>query len=332
MTPGQHPCGRLITSLWAMALAAVLTSGAIRQSAGGQTEGRRMPTQIPGDDSAPADRLPDAQAARMPLIPAGTVISNHAPVGWTHLIDKSHPKMHYGDVNRVPKPVRALSGMFFTAMLARVSPPDGRKNAGYRLDEVAIAMGTRIGSADVVITPETQKRLGANLGLLPRIALERGYERFKTVTVAARTSTMAVIDGPAMMLRDGKHRPVVLRYIVLVHPQTGDLETLLWAISQDDQGAYEGMISACEWLAPNQVEERLLHVDATEFAFGLITENAMAIVHLCKGRMQIAFPPDVKRVAGAARLSQDSAQALEKRMWELLQSAAAIAQKPKRDA
>jgi hypothetical protein len=322
----------LFTSLWAMALASVLTSGTIRESAGSQTEGRRVPTQIPRDDSAPGDRQPDSRPARMALIPAGTVISNKAPLGWTHLIDKSHPKMHYGDVDQVPKPVRALSGMFFTAMLARVRPPDGRDNAGYRLDEVAIAMGTRIGAADTIITPETQKRLGAHLGLLPRIALERGYERFKTVTVAARTSTMAVVDGPAMMLRDGKHRPVVLRYAILVHPRTGDLETLLWAISQDDQGAYEGMISVCEWLLPNQVEERLLHVDATEFAFGLITENAMAIVHLCKGRMQIGFPPDVKRIAAASRLSQESAQELEKRLWALLQSAAASDRKPKGDA
>ena len=125
---------------------------------------------------------------------------------------------------------------------------------------------------------------------------------------------------------------MVLRYIVLVHPQTGELETLMWAIGQDDEGAYEGMISDCEWLAPNQVEERLLHVDATEFVLGLITENAMAIVHLCKGRMQVAIPPDVKRIAAAPRLSQESTQALEKRMWELLHSAAAIARKPKRDA
>ncbi len=332
MTAGQHPCSRLIRSLWATAVALVLTSATIRESAGCQIEERRVPTQSSRDDSDPADRIPDPQSARIALIPAGTVISNHAPAGWTHLIDKSHPKMHYGDVDQVPKPIRALSGMFFTAMLARVSPPDGRANAGYRLDEVAIAMGTKIGAADTIITPETQKKLGANLGLLPRIALDRGYERFKTVTVAARTSTMAVVDGPAMMVRGGKHRPVVLRYIILVHPQTGDLETLLWAISQDDEGAYEGMISACEWLAPNQVEERLLHVDATEFAFGLITENAMAILHLCKGRMEIGFPPDVKRVAGAARLSQASAQALEKRLWELLQSAVASAAKPKRDA
>ena len=193
MTPGQHPCGRLITSLGVVALAAVLISGAIRASGGGQTEERRVATQIPRDDSAPADRLPDARAARIALIPAGTIISNRAPAGWTHLIDKSHPKMHYGDVDRVPRPVRALSGMFFTAMLARVSPPDGRESTGYRLDEVAIAMGTRIGAADVIITPETQKKLGANLGLLPRIALERGYERFKTVTVAAHQ-------------HDGRHR------------------------------------------------------------------------------------------------------------------------------
>ncbi len=332
MTLGQHPCGRMTISLSAVALASVLACGTIRNSAGSQGEGRRAPAQSPRDDSAPPNRQPDSNAPSIAFIPPGTVISNKAPAGWTHLIDKSLPRMHYGDVDQVPKPVQALSGMFFTSMLARVRPPDGPESPGYRLDEVAIAMGTRIGAADTIITPETQKRLGARLGLLPRIALERGYERLKTVKVAARTPTMAVIDGPAMMLRGGKHRPVVLRYTVLVHPRTGDLETLLWVISQDDQGAYEGMISVCEWLLPNQIEERLLHVDASEFVLGLITENAMAIVHLCKGRMQIPFPPDVKRIATDPRLSPTSARELEKRLWELMQKATASDRKQKRDA
>jgi hypothetical protein len=282
-----------------------------------------MPSQLPRDDTAPGNRQPNSRAPRLALIPAGTVICDKAPQDWTHLIDKSQPKMHYGDVDQVPKPVRALSGMFFTAILARVCPPNGLENAGYRLGEVAIAMGTRIGAADTIITPDTHKKLGANLGLLPRIALERGYERLGTVTVAARTSTLAIIDGPALMLREGKHRPIIVRRAILVDPRTGELESLLWAIGQDDRGASEGMIGACDWLPPNQVEDRLLHVDATEFAFGMITENAVAIVHLFTGRMQIPFPPDVKRIAEELRPSHDSALEFEKQIWELLRSAAA---------
>jgi hypothetical protein len=319
----------LFTSHWAIVLATVVILAGF---AGAQTQGRRVQSQTPRNDPAPENGQPDLRAARLAFIPAGTVISNKAPAGWTHLIDKSLPRMHYGDVDQVPKPVQALSGMFFTAMLARVRPPDGRENAVYRLDEVAIAMGTRIGAADVIITPETQKRLGAHLGLLPRVALERGYERLKTVRVAARTNTMAVIDGPAMILRDGRHRPVVLRYAVLVHPRTGELETLMWAIIQDDRGAYLGMISPCEWLPPNQIEERLLHVDAREFVLGLITENAMAIVNICKGRMELAFPPDVKRIAEAARLTDFSARQLEARLWELLAAATTSDRQPKRNA
>jgi hypothetical protein len=226
--------------------------------------------------------------------------------------------MHYGDVNQVPAPVRKLSGMFFTALIARVRPGDGQDETSYRLDKVAIAMGTRVGENDVVITPATQKRLGANLGLLARIALERGYERFQGVTVAARTSTMEVIDGPAMMVRGGKHRPVVLRYAILVDPRTGQLTTLMWAIAQDDRGTYQGVISDCEWLPPNQVEVRLLHVDASEFSFGLITENAMAIMQLCKGQAQVDFSPELKRLAGAARFRLEAPRDLEERLREAL--------------
>jgi hypothetical protein len=322
----------MITSPWALFIASFAILAAFQEPASSQTQGRGVESQRARDDLGPGDRRAATRVDKsVSFIPAGTVIGNTPPAGWTHMIAKSRPKMQYGDVALVPKPVQALSGMFFTALIARVSPPDGRDGNGYRLDEAALGMGTRIGATDMIITPETQKRLGANLGLLARVALERGYERLSLVKVAARTDTMAVIDAPIMLLRQGKHRPVMLRYAVLVDPRTGSLEMMMWAISQDDQGAYEGLISGCEWLSTNVVETRLLHVDASEFTLGLITENALAMVHWPQGRMQFEFPPESKRLAATPRPSQQLAPELEQQLWEFLRSAATNARQTQSD-
>ena len=273
-----------------------------------------------GADPGSENTMPDPTAPRIALIPAGTVVASTPPRGWTHLIIKSLPKMDCGDVDQVPETVRRLSGMFFCAMLARVAPPDVKHPRGYRLEEVAINLGTRIGANDTVITPETQARLGADLGFLARIALDRGAERLKGVKVVARTRTMAVIDGPAMMVRDQKHRPVILRYAIMVDPMTGQLETLVWAIAQDDRGAYLGMFAASELLPPNKIADRGMHVDANEFSFGLITENAVALVDLHKGRATIEFPAEIMRLAGQPRFTEASTADLERKLWPLIRS------------
>ena len=60
-------------------------------------------------------------------------------------------------------------------------------------------------------------------------------------------------------------------------------------------------------MPPDKVEPRILHVDANEFCLGLITEKALAMVRLYRGQKQLAFPEDVKPLAGRARLGPESA-------------------------
>ena len=69
-----------------------------------------------------------------------------------------------------------------------------------------------------------------------------------------------------------------------------------------------------------------------EFVLGLITENALAILELCHGRMTIPIPANLKQLAATAHPSQQSTVELEKRLWQLLRSAAASEPKRRRDA
>jgi hypothetical protein len=256
------------------------------------------------------------------LIPPGTVIGAQAPEGWTHLLIKSQPRAAEGDVDQLSADVRELSGLFFTALLARVDEREFRGQRRYVLAAVASGLGTRIGERDTIISPDTQEKLGANLGFLARIALRKGSDRLDKVRVVARSESLALIDAPVMMLREGRHQPVALRYAVMVDPPSGRLETLLWAIREDGRGGYRGVLGVAEWLPPNKIEERILHVDANEFSLGLPTENALAMVRLYRGQKQLQFSEDLKASAGKARLTPEAAVALETGLWGLIRAAA----------
>jgi hypothetical protein len=208
-------------------------------------------------------------------------------------------------------------------MLARVEAQPGTPAPRYRLAEVAVGLGTRIGDRDVIVTAETGSRLGANLGVLGGLALSRGYARLHEVPSVVRSDTMIIIDGATTMVRGDRHRPVVLRYVNMVDPKTGRLDSLMWAIDRDDHGKYLGVDGVMEWLPPNMVQGRVLHVDAREFSFGLITESALAMTRLYHGQKQITIPESFRSLAGASALTPESAAQMETTLRELLRRAEA---------
>jgi hypothetical protein len=255
----------------------------------------------------------DVTVRPLDLIPAGTVIGNEAPEGWTHLLLKSRPRAGAGDVGRLSADQVDLASFLITALVADVRR-DGRR---YRLSRVAVGMGTRVGDRDVIITPATQKGLGADLGFVARIVLSRAQEKLAGVVRVAGSPRMAVFDAPNLMLRGGGHRPVVLRYAVLVEEATGRLDTLVWLL--DAEGS--GPSLPAEWLAPSQVEDCVLHVDAREFTLGLPNEQSFALCRLPRGRRQLEFAPSLRTLAGRPRLSQAAAEELEVELRAALKGA-----------
>jgi hypothetical protein len=259
----------------------------------------------------------DVAGRRLDLIPAGTIISTEAPCGWSHLILKSHPRPAAGDFRHLSEESTRLASLLFTALVAdvRVEGP------GHRLERIAAGMGTRIGDADVIVTPETQARLGADFGFVARIVLSKAQERLGEIAVVARAPTFALFDAPGLMLRRERHRPVVLRYAVLVEETTGMLDTLLWLLDKDEDGNYVGPAGPMEWLPPNKIEDCVLHVDSREFALGNPTEKAFAISRLPQGRKQVAFPASLREVAARPRLNAETAVELEAGLRAALKTA-----------
>jgi hypothetical protein len=257
--------------------------------------------------------LCDVTVRPLERIPAGTVIGNDAPTGWTHLLLKSHPRPGAGDVAQVSADHLQLAGLLFTALVAEVRQEGGR----HRLARVAVGLGTRVGGKDVIITPQTQQSLGANLGLLARMVLARADEKLAGVVSVARSPSLAVFDAPNLMLRGGRHRPMVLRYAVLLEPTTGRLDTLVWLLDPEEGSSAE----AAEWLPPAKVDEGVLHVDGREFTLGFPNERSFALCRLPAGQRRLTFPEPLRALACQPRLSEALAVDLEARLRAVLKDA-----------
>jgi len=261
----------------------------------------------------------DVTLRHLAQIPAGTAIGKEAPKGWSHLILKSYSRPGAGDVRQLSPTADHLARLLFTAILADVQPDkDDSGGKRYKLAKVAAGLGTRIGGKDVVITPDTQNRLGANLGLLARVVLRKSQEKLDEIVVVARSATFLEFDSPSFQVVDDKHKPIVLRYAILVDERTGRLDTLVWEVGRDADGKYGDPIGPIQWLPANLTGDCILHVDGHEFSLGQPTERAFAITSPPKGQKEIAISDELKPLAARPRFSPGTAAELESKLRQAI--------------
>ncbi|MHB1422611.1 MAG: hypothetical protein ACYC3I_05335 [Gemmataceae bacterium] len=273
------------------------------------------------------DSAYDVTVRRLAQIPPGTVIEKEAPKGWSDLLMKSYSRADSGDVKQLSPMADRLTRLLFTAILADVRPQAERGNEKkdgkrYKLEKVAVGLGTRIGGKDIVITPDTQNRFGANLGLFARVVLRTAQEKLGEIAVVARSATLMVFDSPSLMVVEGKHKPIVLRYAVLVEEKSGQLNALVWVLGREADGKYSDPLCPMQWLPANLTGESLLHVDGNEFSLGQPTEKAFAITAPPKGKKEIKVGDDLKPLASRPRFSSTTAAELESKLRDALRQAA----------
>lgn len=263
----------------------------------------------PPRDSAAVAKV-DNDAISLPRIPPGTVIGDHAPKGWTHLIFKSGSELASGDLDAMPDWSAEMARLLFTAMIARVESARPGGGPPHRLVEAAIGLGTRIGERDVIVSSDTQQSLGAKLGPIKRIVLSRGEERLNGILRVARTDTMVVVDAPQILLSEGRHRSVVFRYVLLVHPGDGRMATVVWRINFGRDGSYLLDPGNAVIIQPNLLTTCAVHVDKREFTAGIPSALAFATTRLPAGR-PIALPQAIHSVAGQKHLAASMVRHLE---------------------
>src|SRR5262245_38611875 len=101
-------------------------------------------------------------------IAPGTAVGRSAPVGWSHLIIKSQPRVKPSEVSRVPPPplgigkdrvIKQVSWMF-TVFTADVTKEEQGQHTRYRLRAIGLGLGTTINGQETVITGDTASQFG----------------------------------------------------------------------------------------------------------------------------------------------------------------------------
>jgi hypothetical protein len=260
----------------------------------------------------------DVALRRLDSIPPGTVIVKEAPKDWSHLIVKSYSRPAEGDVNQLSAMADRMARLLFTAIVANVKEENGGgEGKSYKLEKVAVGLGTRIDGKDTIVTPDTQRRLGADLGLLGRVVLRTAQEKIGEIRVVARSASMMVFDSPSFLVVEGKHKPIVFRYVLLVDRKTGRLNALVCALGREGED-YQGPIGRIQCLPPNLTGDCVLHVDGNEFSLGQPTEKAFAAVSPPKGEKEIDAGDELRPLVSRSRFSAASAAELESNLRKIL--------------
>jgi hypothetical protein len=257
------------------------------------------------------------------LIPPGTVVEKSAPEPYTHLIIKTFPRLGAGDLDAVNDMTKELASFLHTALVAKVEPHDVGGQRRYRLAEVATGFSANIpGRGDTVLSPDTEKKLGANLGFLARVVLSRVYEEQQKCRYLVRCPTMAIIDTPAIVVRDGKHRWVLIRYAVLVSERSGRLDTLVWTIDLDGQGRATATVGEISLMPPNMIFDGIMHVDSSYFTLGIPSDLAFATATPPKTDRFAPVPESLKTLSALPQYTREQAKTMEIELWKVLQQLA----------
>ncbi|MCA9069502.1 MAG: hypothetical protein KDA84_11285 [Planctomycetaceae bacterium] len=271
----------------------------------------RTPVQNPRTQTATSQTQVQRPEGKLVLVRPGTVIGKEAPAKWSHLILKSLPRIAPQHRNLVSESTYRLSSMVFTAILAKVEPIPGANPQRYILGDIGLGLGTKVRGQDMVLSPETQAQLGANLGIQERIVLSECYKRQAMARQIVRTNTMALVDTHAVIRQNGQHRLAKVRYAVLLDPRSGQIATLTWGVDVDQNGQPRTAITHLEWLTKNRVTDCLLFVDRRHFTLGIPGNLAFAVDGAPRGHSRIPLTQELSTLAGQPRYTPQMAGQLE---------------------
>ncbi len=279
----------------------------------------------PGNANSPAAPVP-VKRGKLVLVTPGTVVGKTAPQGWSHLILKNYPHINPKQQSLVSASTYRLASLVFTSIMARVEAIPGTNPTRYALGDIGFGLGTTVRGEEMVLSPETQARLGANLGFQERFVLSECYKRQAMARSVVRTNTMAVFDTHAVIDHDSRHHLAKMRYAVLLDPRSGQIATLSWGVDLDQEQRPRVACTPLEWLPPNKVDDCVLYVDPNQFTLGIPNDIAFAVKRPPLGQAQIPLTQDLQALAGrpsyTAQTANDLEMTLRNGLRKILQQAA----------
>ena len=254
------------------------------------------------------------------LLPPETVVGDTPPEGWTHVILKSEPRVHSGAVEKLFDWEKKYVSFLFMTTVARVKDQGTRFRAHYMLEEVALGLGTTVKGKDIILSPESQAQSGADLALPFRLILKGAYLKQQEARYVIHGTTFVLFDTPVLMQRPDGHHEILFRYALLVDPNSGRLDTLVWGI--DRKNVVDPVVGPIEWLAPGTIDPAPVHVEAREFVLGRPGPNAFAAERLPHGQRQLPISINLGPLLSQERYTPKEAQELHRALLRLMHQTA----------
>lgn len=264
-------------------------------------------------------------------IKPGTLIGDEAPDGWSDLVIKSTMRLESGDLATLPSFGRNLATLFRTAVLADIetlpgTADDGKVQPQYILRRVGMGLALSDRDGDLVVSPERISELNIKLSLAEKLVLERAEAALRRGRLAAGSPSFAIYDAEAYLAEGGQHRQIFLRYALLVDPNSGELQTLVWPMNPepDDREPPESITL----LEPALLFDCGLDVQADR-AFGRLPVGwDFAMVELPPGR-PVPVPARLQAILVLDPEYPDEVQELERglrRVLEQVEQSAIVAE------
>jgi len=241
-----------------------------------------------GVENAPSKQIEPKLIDR---IPPGTVVFDQQTRGLSDLILFIKGKLEAGDTDVVNDTTRFYGDLFNLVYMANVKKADN----GFKLDTVAVGFSSKIQGRDIVVSSETARDLGLSLNIIGRSVLSGNERALQDITVVAKNDQCVVIDAPAIVRFNDRNQRMIVRFFIWTSVADGKLGTTVWLLSKNAKG-YTLAEDSFNFLPSEMVEERVLHVDGSQFTLGIPSANAFAMTSIPQGR-SFKFTERMRRVA-----------------------------------
>ena len=247
----------------------------------------------------------DFTSAPVARIPSGTIVGEDNANGWNRVVLLATPRLASGAVDKIPAVARRYATRFNVVIMACVTSADDRSSdAKYQLKQVGVGYCTNIRDQQVVITSQTEEKLGADLDTVERIVLRQNEAVLNDMVRIVKSRTIAMFDVKALVLAGGEHHDMLLRHLVWVVPGTGKIAALIWPLVTQEDGTYRLTGKTLSVVPGGFHEDRMIHVSADEITLGIPSSRAFALARMPPGKNLIADENLAKLVA---QKSYDSA-------------------------
>lgn len=261
-------------------------------------------------------------SSKLPLIDPGIRVQDSDAARWNKVILLAKPRLASGEMEMIPNTIKDMVGTFMLTMMATIEPyrAAATDEVSYRLKEVGVGFSVDLNGQPTIIDSDTQKKLGANLGFIERRMLQSSEEQLSKPRLVAKTSTLVVFDVPAIMWQGEEHRDFLMRHFIWVDARTGKCATLVWLLSEANDGSLQVVPEPMRWVPAGTREDRKIHVDSSQFVFGVIPpESAFALEDLPPGP-QVPWVEPAAELAARQSYDLDSIRELTMALNQSLQS------------